>query len=313
MSVRVHNRCLYGSRLYSHVRPDSDHDYLDIVEDEDIAEIFALAQEGTGRITYRNAELDDFVFTDAFFRQRDFLFFFEDPAREESLCVLTRSHYEALIRANCLWVLEILFAPDRFKLHPEDLRERYVPDVARLQAAFKFEADFAIGKGIHFLRRGLTYKAHKNFYFAHRFAVFVKQLVEHGAIVDHEEPVRLFYLQPHTRASAVESLRAYTATVPCLAGPLRYAGMPVRVSPPWASVSTQDVREQPPTAPLLTLPGEQVIQVNNRTVEIPDGVLTRRVLLANNLSRTQFSVVRAFGAVWYLLGTAAPTPAALVG
>lgn len=311
MSIRVVNRCLYGSRLYSHVRPDSDHDFLDIIEDDDIAEIHRLSQQGRGVIRY--ADLPDFAFTESFFRQRDFLYFFEDPGRQESLCVLTASHYRALIQANCLWVLEILFADDRFKHRPETFRDALTVRPDYLRAAFKFEADFAIGKGIHFLRQGLTYKAHKNFYFAHRFAVFVQQLAAHGAIVDHEEPVRRFYLTPHTAREAIDSLRATVATIPLLAGPLSYDGMPVRVSPLWLDVETHNLRQRRKSAPVLTLPGQQTVSVNGRTVAIPDGVLTRQILLDHHLSQVWLSVLRAFGQTRIILDRAPPTPAAALG
>lgn len=310
MTLRLVNRCLYGSRIYSHARPDSDHDYLDIIEDDGIAEVAARCAEGQGTLRYENGPA--FSFTEAFFRDRDFLYFFEDPEAQKSLCVLTVSHYEALIRANCLWVLEILFSDDRFKRFPETLRSVFVPNHDYLRAAFKFEADFAIGKGIHFLKRGLTYKAHKNFYFAHRFAVFVEQIVQHGAIVDHEEPVRRFYLAPLSAKEAVASLRAVSASIPLLAGPLSYDGMPVRVAPSWARLEVYDVRQRPPEAPILTVPGQDEITINRRAVAIPGGVLTRRILLDHKLSRTQLTVMRAFGEARVTLHRAPPTPAEAV-
>ena len=81
-AVRVFNRCLYGSRIYSHAHAESDYDYLDIIEDEDIEiihrhctayqEAHVLGERDfIGEIAFQNPELEPFQFTEAFLRNRD--------------------------------------------------------------------------------------------------------------------------------------------------------------------------------------------------------------------------------------------------
>ena len=300
MTIRVFNRCLYGSRLYGVDKPDSDYDYLYIIHDEDIPKAWQANLQKQGTLIFTNEELPDFDYQIAFFRTRDFLLFFENPEQKTSICMLPLSHYKTLIKANCLWVLEILFSADQYKVYPETLQNEFVRNSARLKANFKYESEYALGKGMAFLRvHQNEYKAHKNFYFAHRFANFTKQIFEHGKIIDYQEPVELFYLKQQTGKEAILSLGIYRHTIPQLCGSLSLTNQPVRIVPDWINVQMFYIKGLSPNAVIINVPEQKSIIVNKKEIETPDGKLTKGMLVNHKITMSYFCVISIFGKTLY--------------
>lgn len=318
--IHVVNRYIYGSRLYSHARPDSDYDYAAIIDEASIGEALnqlhafqdaqARGERFEGKLRFSNPELDDFVFTDAFIRRRDLLLFFDHPESDQSLCICTREHFEALIKINALWVLEILFADDQHKLYPESLRDAFEVNPTLLSASLSYECELAIRKGMYFAAEGEEYKSHKNYYFAHRFSVYARQLLTSGEIYDYEEPVRLFYLKPFDKSGAVKSLSAYLEDEPRLNFRGPYRDHPLRVAPRWVTLDHINLKEINKTRHFLNLPDQSEIQINNRVVPLSGGRLSRKHLLENKLNMIHFTTLTYPGGVLYDLSTYPFTPSA---
>ena len=92
MKIKVHNRCLYGSRMYGVETPDSDYNYLYIIADEDIKKAWDCLCQKQGTLQFANDDLESFDFQIASFNCRHCLLFFESNEPQTTICMLTLSH-----------------------------------------------------------------------------------------------------------------------------------------------------------------------------------------------------------------------------
>ena len=205
--ITVKNRYLYGSRLNGTERPDSDTDYLYVIDDDHIETVLDNF-ETESALVFSNPELDTFEYDAHHINFRFMGVMFENPDINTSICIVTESHFKAMIKRNILWVLELIFSEEKNKLYPETYSEEAVIDMKNLASATLYEAYFARSKARIFYKKGDIRKASKNIYYAHKFIDYYDQIRDNGKIISVYRPVEKYYRTYETFEEGRKSFRS---------------------------------------------------------------------------------------------------------
>lgn len=302
MVINVKNTYIYGSRLNGTATAESDTDYLYVIANDSLQEITDAAwpKSSSGILKFNDSRLPDFKYDSCVIHNGNFNILFDNSSIKTSIAFVTEKHFIAMIKMNIVWVLELLFADDKFKLNPESYKEYFKLNIKNLPGTTLYEAYFALNKAKSLYRNGNIRKANKNIYYAHKFLNYMVQLLTWNKICCLSEAVELFHKNYDTYEAGEKSFKTYLDSIKKLYSHELFQNTRdavVRVIPDWLDFTSIDLKNYK-TDQLITLPSSiktSFIIVHGKTISLEsESALKKSELFSHGLRSYRYLEIMVF-------------------